>query len=90
MALFDRVQFWGGEQCGLFNIIASDGRGICATRYAFGGQCPSLYVGQGGESLQDGWLVTSEPLSHDGEWSLVPENHMVTMELGQTPQLSAL
>ena len=90
LALFDRIQFWGGKDCGLFNIIASDGRGVFATRHAFGGQCPSLYVGQGIGSLQNGWLITSEPTSDDGEWSVVPENHMVSMEFGQAPQVSAL
>lgn len=89
-ALFDRLRFWGGDECGLFNVIVSNGRSAFATRHSLGGQCPSLYVGKAGGSLRHGWSVTSEPISKDGEWSVVPEHYMVSMEPGLEPKVVAL
>ena len=90
-SLFDKLRFWGGDNCGLFNIIVSDGEDIIATRHGLGGQqCPSLYFGQGVLGAGDGWVISSEPMSEEGNWNVVPENHMVSMEIGKTPIISAL
>ena len=89
-ALLALLRSWGGEECGLFNIIVSDGSAVFATRHALGGQCPSLYIGQGGNGLKDGWIVTSEPMCKEDRWEIVPEHSIVVMEQGDPPEVRSL
>jgi len=89
-SLFEKLRFWGGGNCGLFNFIVSDGEAIVATRHGYGGKCPSLYLGQGALGVGDGWVISSEPMSKDWDWTVVPEHHMISMEIGNDPIISAL
>ena len=89
-SLFDKLRLWGGDSCGLFNIIVSNGQDVVATRHGFGGQCPSLYLGGGALGMGDSWVISSEPMSENGDWNAVPEHHIVSIKIGDAPIISAL
>lgn len=82
-----------GESSIQLNLAITNGLSLVATRFAHPEDSVpnTLYTAHGstlrdsslGQLIpQDSNLVVSEKLNHDSTWSLVPKNHMVTIDRG--------
>ncbi|MCH8288748.1 MAG: class II glutamine amidotransferase [Candidatus Marinimicrobia bacterium] len=72
------------------NIGISDGVEAVFIRHEIGGECNSLYYNNSHKTLGGGTLVASEALDEDAGWTVVPENTMLQIKLGEKPKLSNL
>jgi ergothioneine biosynthesis protein EgtC len=90
--LVERCAAWSGElgRPALLNMIISDGTTLVATRSAFGGDCPSLYVWQRqGDSIA-AVIVASEPTFDDPGWEPVPMGTLLIAERRGDVRISRL
>ena len=72
------------------NIGISDGVEVVFIRHEIRGKCNSLYYNSSHETMAGGTLVASEMLDEDAGWTVVPENTMLQITLGEKPKLSNL
>ncbi|GAB3682296.1 ergothioneine biosynthesis protein EgtC [Salinisphaera aquimarina] len=66
----------------LLNVIVSDGNTLVATRAAFNGDAPSLYVNA---QWQDGAVIASEAFDNQSGWERVEAQQMIIVRAGQAP-----
>lgn len=74
----------------LLNIVLSDGESLVASRAAVGLECPSLYWHAKHDGFGSGALIASEPFDEDSGWNPVPPRHVITLQPGRQPCLTAL
>lgn len=74
----------------LLNVIISDGQTLVASRAAVGKNTPSLYWHTGHPAFDGGALIASEPFDDDPDWQPVPPQHIVSLQPGTQPCLTAL
>ena len=79
----------GGEEA-LLNLVLTDGTTLYANRHGINHEAPTLYYTDNDPMFPGGQLIASEAFSPDGGWQRVPEQHIVIMRPGTSPQLQAL
>jgi ergothioneine biosynthesis protein EgtC len=72
--LVERCAVWSSDigRSAILNMVISDGVTLIATRSAFRGQCPSLYVWRRQGDSRPAVIVASEPTFDDPGWNPVP------------------
>ena len=75
----------------MLNVIASDGKQVCALRFALNADAPTLYHGNGKICgfPEDSQLIASEPLTDD-DWRKLSPGHLLTLAHGKTALLTNL
>ncbi len=66
----------------LLNVIVSDGTQLVATRAAFNGDAPSLYINT---DWQGATVIASEALDNQSGWSCVESGQIIIARAGATP-----
>lgn len=74
----------------LLNVIINDGQTLVASRVSVGKTAPSLYWHAGHPAFDGGALIASEPFDGDPDWHAVPLQHIVSLQPGTQPCLTAL
>ncbi len=73
------------------NIIVGDGIRLFAVRHATHQACDPLYYCEDDPSFPPGsQLISSTPLSSQGQWKEIPEHHLLTLDPERPPELVRL
>ncbi len=87
---YELIAEWLYDRPALVNLVVSDGERLFAGRHAVNAECPSLYYTTDDEEFPEAQLIASEPLTENGVWRPVPEDHLLVLDPEEPPELLAL